>query len=130
MAHGIEARVPFLDHRLVEFTLSLPDVFKTQDGITKRILKSAMRGTMPEKVLNRTDKKGFATPEELWLRADPGGGFRQALLDSAQENCAVLSAEGVEREFDLFLQRKKPFTNLFWRIITLGLWTRRCGVQF
>ena len=130
MAHGIEARVPFLDHRLVEFTLSLPDVFKTQDGITKRILKSAMRGTMPEKVINRTDKKGFATPEELWLRADPGGGFRQALLDSAQENCAVLSAAGVEREFDLFLQRKKPFTNLFWRIITLGLWTRRCGVRF
>ena len=130
MAHGIEARVPFLDHRLVEFTLSLPDVFKTQDGITKRILKSAMREMMPEKVIARTDKKGFATPEELWLRADPGGGFRGALLDAARENGAVLSAAGVEAEFDLFLQRKKPFSNVFWRIITLGLWARRCGVQF
>ncbi len=129
MAHSIEARVPFLDHRLIEFTLSLPDEFKTKDGVTKRILKSAMRDAMPEKVINRTDKKGFATPEELWLRADPGGGFRQALLASAHENRAVLSAAGVEAEFDLFLQRRKPFTNLFWRIITLGVWARRCGVK-
>ena len=130
MAHSIEARVPFLDHRLVEFTLGLPDAFKTRDGVTKRILKSAMRDAMPEKVIARTDKKGFATPEELWLRSDPGGGFRKALLDSARENTAVLSAAGVEAEFDLFLQRRKPFSNVFWRMITLGIWTRRFGVEF
>ena len=130
MAHSIEARVPFLDHRLIEFTLSLPDSFKTKDGVTKRILKSAMRDAMPEKVVARTDKKGFATPEELWLRSDPGGGFRAALLYAARENPAVLSAPGVETEFDLFLQRKRPFSNVFWRMITLGIWARRFGVQF
>jgi len=129
MAHSIEARVPFLDHKLIEFTLGLPDAFKTRDGVTKRILKSAMRDAMPEKVIARTDKKGFATPEELWLRSDPGGAFRKALLDAARENPAVLSAVGVETEFDLFLQRRKPFSNVFWRMITLGVWTRRFGVE-
>lgn len=130
MAHSIEARVPFLDHRLIEFTLSLPDELKTKDGVTKRILKSAMRDVMPEKVINRTDKKGFATPEERWLRSDTTGAFRAALLDAARANSAVLSAPGVEAEFDLFLQRKKPFSNEFWRIITLGIWARRFGVEF
>ena len=130
MAHSIEARVPFLDHRLVEFTLSLPDEFKTKDGITKRILKSAMRATMPAKVTDRTDKKGFATPEERWLRADPKGEFRALLLDAAHAIPLVLSAAGVEAEFDLFLQRQKPFSNVFWRIITFGVWARRFDVRF
>ena len=130
MAHSLEARVPFLDHRLIEFTLSLPDKFKTQDGVTKRILKSAMRDAMPAKVINRTDKKGFATPEERWLRSDTTGAFRASLLASAYENPQVLSVAGVEAEFDLFLNRRKPFTNEFWRMITLGVWARRFGIQF
>lgn len=130
MAHSIEARVPFLDHRLIEFTLSLPDELKTKDGVTKRILKSAMRDSMPAKVINRTDKKGFATPEERWLRGDTTGAFRAALLAAAHENPQVLSVRGVEAEFDLFLNRRKPFSNEFWRMITLGAWARRFGVQF
>ncbi len=130
MAHSIEARVPFLDHRLIEFTLSLPDAFKTQDGITKRILKSAMRDAMPTKVIDRTDKKGFATPEERWLRSDTTGMFRASLLATAHENPQVLSVSGVEAEFDLFLNRRKPYTNEFWRMITLGVWARRFGIQF
>jgi asparagine synthase (glutamine-hydrolysing) len=129
MAHSIEARVPFLDHRLIEFTLSLPDEFKTKDGITKRILKSAMRATMPAKVIDRTDKKGFATPEERWLRADVQGKFRTLLLDAARENPGVLSPTGVETEFDLFIQGRKPFSNVFWRMITFGIWARKFGVQ-
>lgn len=130
MAHSIEARVPFLDHRLIEFTLSLPDEFKTKDGVTKRILKSAMRDSMPAKVINRTDKKGFATPEERWLRSDTTGAFRASLLAAAHENPQVLSVAGVEVEFDLFLNRRKPFSNEFWRMITLGAWARRFGVRF
>ena len=128
MAHSIEARVPFLDHRLIEFTLSLPDEFKTRDGVTKRILKSAMRDAMPAKVIGRTDKKGFATPEERWLRADPKSEFRTLLLEAAHENPQVLDAAGVEADYDLFLQRRKPFSNVFWRIITMGVWARRYGM--
>ena len=129
MAHSIEARVPFLDHRLVEFTLSLPDDFKTRRGVTKRILKSAMANAVPEKVLNRTDKKGFATPAERWMRADGSGAFRKLLLGTADEHPALLSNEGVAAELNAVLSGKKAFSNLFWRIITFGAWVERFGVN-
>ena len=129
MAHSVEARVPFLDHRLVEFTLSLPDEFKTRNGVTKRILKAAMVNVVPEKVLTRTDKKGFATPEERWLRDDDRGEFRQRLLRTANEHPALLSAEGVRAELDAVVARRKAFSNVFWRIITFGAWAERFSLE-
>ena len=130
MAHSIEARVPFLDHELVEFTLSLPDEFKTKDGVTKRILKAAMRPSMPAKVIDRTDKKGFATPEERWLREDPTGGFRKLLIETAHENPKVLNGPAVQAEYEDFLAGRKRYNNLFWRVITFGTWVRKFGVKF
>lgn len=64
-AHSIEARVPFLDHRLVEFNQNLPDNFLEQGGVTKRILRHAMRGLLPEDIRNRKDKMGFTTPKSI-----------------------------------------------------------------
>ncbi len=62
MAFSIESRVPFLDHRLIEFAFSLPTSDKISAGITKRILRESMKGIIPEEVYNRRDKKGFVTP--------------------------------------------------------------------
>jgi asparagine synthase (glutamine-hydrolysing) len=63
MARSIEARVPFLDHRLVELAFQLPDEHKIDAGITKRVLRQAMAGLVPEQVLSRTDKMVFETPQ-------------------------------------------------------------------
>ncbi len=62
MAHSIEARVPFLDHRLVEFSLALGNDHKIVRADTKRILRRAMAHTLPAAVLQRTDKLGFSRP--------------------------------------------------------------------
>ncbi len=62
MAHGIESRVPFLDHRLVEFCLSVPDEYKIKLGVRKYLLREAFREELPEKVYRRYDKIGFETP--------------------------------------------------------------------
>ncbi len=129
MAHSIEARVPFLDHRLVEFSLSLADEFKTQGGVTKRVLKSAMTNVVPEKVLNRIDKKGFATPEERWLRNDPHGVFRRLLLRAANQHPRLFSARDLEKEFDAMLANKRAFSHLFWRIITFGAWAEKFDIE-
>ncbi|HYE86941.1 MAG TPA: asparagine synthase (glutamine-hydrolyzing), partial [Vicinamibacterales bacterium] len=67
MAFSREARLPFLDHRLVEFVFSLPSRDLVGGGVTKRVLRAAMRGLVPEVVLDRTDKIGFATPERDWM---------------------------------------------------------------
>ncbi|MBA3761209.1 MAG: asparagine synthase, partial [Gemmatimonadales bacterium] len=67
MAFSIEARVPLLDHKLVEFGLSLPDHLKIQGGVSKFAVREATRGLMPEAVRSRRTKLGFAAPDGRWL---------------------------------------------------------------
>lgn len=68
MAHSIEARVPFLDYRLIEFMASLPDHMKIRQGQTKWLLRQALQDVLPPEVYQRRNKLGFATPEQSWLQ--------------------------------------------------------------
>lgn len=70
MAHGIETRLPFLDHNLVEFVFSLPSHFKIREGWTKWILRQSMEGLLPEEIVYRRDKTGFEPPQRTWMQ-DP-----------------------------------------------------------
>ena len=72
MAHGVEVRMPFLDWRLVCFSFGVPAESKIGGGFTKRVLREAMRGTMPEKLRTRKDKIGFSPPMSAWF----DGGLR------------------------------------------------------
>ena len=72
MAHGVEIRMPFMDWRLVCYAFSLPDESKVGGGYTKRVLREAMRGVLPEKVRTRKTKLGFVSPIENWLNGDLG----------------------------------------------------------
>ena len=69
MAHSREIRLPFLDHRLVEFIFSLPDSLIIRNGWTKWILRQALRGVVPDAILNRIDKLGYEPPQREWLGA-------------------------------------------------------------
>ena len=66
MSVSVEVRLPFLDHRLVEFCMRLPTSYLFRDATSKRILRRAMRGVVPNAILDRTDKVGFATPWNAW----------------------------------------------------------------
>ena len=128
MAHSIEARVPFLDYRLVEFLLGLPDEFKLRDGITKQVLREGMRGILPERVRTRMDKLGFVTPEEVWVREQNPDQFRMALRE------AVDAAQGIvdKRVFDMLekmILGSASFNFLFWRLISFGAWIKKFGVR-
>ena len=71
MAYSIESRVPFLDHRLVDLAFAMPTEHKVRHGETKRVLRAAMRGIVPDQILDRKDKTGFITPGHIkWLRGD------------------------------------------------------------
>ena len=124
MAHGIEARVPFLDHRLVEFSLALGDLHKTVLADTKRVLRRAMRNTLPQKVLDRRDKLGFATPEEKWLR----GNLRSAVEAGVEETLArfpgLLNVENTRLFVRQMLDGKLPWNFSVWRIVNVGIWGR------
>lgn len=67
MAWSIESRVPFLDYRLVEFMLELPTELKVERSRTKSLMRSALRGRVPDPILDRRDKMGFVTPQHDWM---------------------------------------------------------------
>ena len=128
MAHGIEARVPFLDHRLVEFAIALGDRHKMVGGDTKRVLRCAMDGILPDKVRYRRDKLGFTTPEEHWFR----GPLRELVRAGIEQTLALYPAlfnrKGVEAHAADMLEGRRPVDFSLWRIISLGIWGRLFGV--
>ncbi len=123
MAHSIESRVPFLDYRLVEFVLGLPEEFKIKNGITKRVLREGMKGILPETIRNRMDKLGFVTPEEVWLRERSPDQFRQALKDAVNSSRGILN-ENANVLLEKMISGEVPFNFLIWRLISFGAWMR------
>lgn len=121
MAYSVEARVPYLDHRLVEFVLSLPSSFKIRDGYTKRVLRDGMEGVIPEGIRWRVRKLGFATPEKKWLR-DALKPAIEATIQDEQMN-PYINTEQAARYYD-HLQRHDVADSTPWRWVNLLLWMR------
>jgi asparagine synthase (glutamine-hydrolysing) len=83
MAFSREPRLPFLDHRLVELCATLPTDHLLSRGISKRVLRHAMRGVVPDAILDRTDKVGFATPWSRWWSGPSAAPLKERLNDCA-----------------------------------------------
>jgi asparagine synthase (glutamine-hydrolysing) len=128
MAHSVEARLPFLDYRVVEIALGLPEEAKLAGGVTKRVLREAMRGVLPEEIRTRMDKIGFATAEEQWLRERPEE-FRSALRQAIDAAAGVLRPQAASRLLDDIIAGRQPFSYLPWRMISFGAWMRRFEVS-
>jgi asparagine synthase (glutamine-hydrolysing) len=128
MAHGIEARVPFLDYRLVEFCLGLPEDYKLRDGWTKRVLREGMRGRLPENVRLRRDKLGFATAEEVWMRERRREVFLR-LVDEAIDAAGGVLTPAARAKVTRILAGDEPFSFLVWRMIGFGRWMQQFDVR-
>jgi asparagine synthase (glutamine-hydrolysing) len=127
MAHSIEARVPFLDHRLVEFVLGLPDDCKIHRGVTKRVLREGLRGVLPETIRVRMSKLGFVTPEEHWMREEAPEKFRQAVCDAVAASQGVLRPDALRLADDVIAGRR-AFDFTVWRMISFAAWMKRFQV--
>ncbi len=82
MAHGVEVRLPFLSHELVQFIFSLPSHYKIQNGFTKYILRESMKQLLPASIVYRTDKIGYEPPQQQWMQSE---GFQELLQNSRQK---------------------------------------------
>jgi len=91
MAHGVEVRLPFLSHQLVQYAFSLPANYKMQKGWTKWILRKAMAKRLPTEIVWRKDKVGYEPPQKIWM-ADP------AMAEYVQESKRVLVKKGILKE--------------------------------
>ena len=96
MAASIESRVPFLDHELVEFSARLPDEWKLSGLTTKRILREAMKGLLPESILTRP-KMGFPVPFSKWMRGPWNQVARDVLLDRRSRERGIIDPVAVDR---------------------------------
>jgi asparagine synthase (glutamine-hydrolysing) len=129
MAHSIEARVPFVDHELVEFSLQLGNSHKIDGAETKQVLRRAMSGILPDMVRDRRDKLGFATPEEEWFRGPLKRPMRDAIEATLARYPALFNATGVRRLAGDMLDGKRALDHSLWRIVSLGLWGERFGLS-
>jgi asparagine synthase (glutamine-hydrolysing) len=128
MAHGIEARVPFLDHRLVEFAIGLGAQHKIVGGDTKRVLRRGMAGVLPEAVRNRRDKLGFSTPEAEWFRGPLRPAVEAGVEETLRRYPGLLDADATRRLAGDMLEDKRAVDFTLWRILNIGVWGEACAV--
>lgn len=122
MAFSIESRVPFLTLSMAEFLLSLPESYLISDtGETKSVFRAAMRGIVPDSILDRKDKIGFATPEGQWFR-QMGPTLRDWLEDA--DAISFLHRRALIHEFDAIIAGRRPFSWQLWRWINYIRWYR------
>ena len=120
MAVSLEARVPLLDHRLAEFAMSLPASLKLRDGTGKWLLREAIRGLVPDRVLTKP-KSGFALPLRGWLRRELRHRV-DALLRPDAAIYAWVDAGAARRVASEHLSGRRDHSVALWRLLALELW--------
>lgn len=130
MAFSIESRVPFLTPDLVHAAFSLPgDYLISKDGVSKAVFRSAMRGMVPDSILDRKDKIAFSTPEPQWLMALRPW-VEKTIQAGAAQQVECLNYRAIQKDWPLLLHGDKAFYGRLWRWINLILWAQRFEVVF
>jgi asparagine synthase (glutamine-hydrolysing) len=123
MAHSLETRVPLLDHKLVEFAATIPPEMNLRGNTTKAILKQAMRGILPDAIIDRP-KRGFAVPLGYWFRGRLGAYARDVLLGDRARQRGYFKPRSIENLVDRH-ERGENLDLQLWTLISFELWSRR-----
>mgnify|MGYP001559922744 FL=1 len=124
MAYGIEARAPFLDHKLMEFSASLPAEMKLRGSIYKYILREAFKDILPFEITQRK-KTGFVVPVQSWFRNELKGTARDILLSSSSRKRGYFNMKAIEDMLDTHISGKFNFGHEIWTLLVFELWQRR-----
>lgn len=126
MHFSIESRVPFLDHRLVEATLSTPSYQKISKGETKHLLREAVKDILPKKIAERKDKKGFTNPREKWFRTEKFKNYIFELINSESfKKRGYFDSEVANKQFQKHLDGKIDISREIWKWVNLEIWFRK-----
>ena len=121
MSESLEARVPFLDHELIEFTMNIPEEWKTRNGTAKYLLKKAVEGVIPDNVIYRK-KMGFGAPMAQWLLGDFGHYVEQTIKCSGLLKRGYLNLTFIERLFDDHRNQRQDASVYIWTLFNLTSW--------
>lgn len=123
MANSLEARSPFLDHKVMEFSASLPDNFKVHGLTTKYIMKKTFDEMLPPAITNR-QKMGFGIPVGKWFRGDWRDFFRETVLSDTSFRRGYFKRESLERIYQEHTSGKRDHGYRMWALLVLELWHR------
>jgi asparagine synthase (glutamine-hydrolysing) len=126
MAFSIEARVPFIEYRLIEYAMHVPAVYKIHNGWSKYLLRTAMEGMLPAEIQWRKDKMGFVTPEETWIR-ELRSAFTARLRQESLRSGRFIRGEKFLAEFER--GSIALGSSDVWRFINLEFWMREFNVS-
>ena len=125
MAHSLECRGPFLDHRVVELALAMPlkHKLRLRGGRSKVVLKKAFADLLPEPIKTRP-KMGFGVPLDRWFRGELKDELRSVLLDPVAQNRGWFRPESVERLINEHVEGRKDHAYRLWALLMLEMWFR------
>jgi len=123
MAHSLEVRVPFLDHKVIEWACSIPFSLKLKGRTTKYILKRAMKNLLPRETLKQR-KQGFAVPLERWFRNDLSVFARKVLLEGPSRSGRFFRPESVRNLVGEHEKGAQRFGNQLYALVVFELWCR------
>ena len=123
MAHSLEGRSPLLDHEFMEFAATLPVDYKRRGGTSKYIFKRAVRGLVPDEILDRP-KKGFSVPLEVWFRGELRQMAYDVLLDSRTTSRGYFRRNVVSRLLDEHVRGVRNWHEQLWNLLMLEMWHR------
>jgi asparagine synthase (glutamine-hydrolysing) len=121
MAHSLETRSPFLDHELMEFAASLPPSYKIAGSEQKHVLKSALRGLLPDSILDRP-KMGFAVPLARWFREELRGLPADVLLDPQSLDRGYFQRQEIERLIHQHRRGAADHGHRLWSLLQFEYW--------
>jgi asparagine synthase (glutamine-hydrolysing) len=128
MAHSLEVRPPFLDHRIVEFAASLPQNFKVRGSTLKYLLKRVMRDKLPASVLRRS-KMGFDIPTHEWFRGVLRPWIEAELNPESIRATGLFNADTVQQLLRDHLERRANVGYHLWGLLTLLIWIKRWKIE-
>lgn len=128
MAHALEVRPPYLDHRIVEFAASLPQEYKVRGFTLKYILKELMHGKLPERIIRRK-KMGLDIPTHEWFRGPLRPLLHETLSSEALESIGIFDSAFVQRLIRDHLDRRVNAGYHLWGLLNLVIWMKRWKVQ-
>jgi asparagine synthase (glutamine-hydrolysing) len=128
MAHSLEVRPPYLDHRIIEFASTLPDRFKVDGPRLKVILRQMMRSKLPASVIQRP-KNGLDIPTHDWLRGPLRAFLEEALSPEAVKRSGLFRPEAIEQVKKDHMERRANLGFHLWGLMILFLWMKRWNIQ-
>jgi len=121
MATSVEARVPFLDHELVEYAMGIPRKFKVQGRVGKHILKRALESVLPHDLLY-AKKRGFGAPIREWFRTPTGKDFAERLQTSSIRKRGFFNYGFIKQMLDEHNGGRSDWSFQLWALLNLSLW--------